>query len=277
MKRIISVFSVIVLVSCSTSGVEKEPSKEVANTKPKDHSLDKSHDVVDTKMFDNGLVIDWYEKGSGDAVKAGDLIRIDYKVRLKDGTVVDGNHLLKLESFPFLVGFQMQTKGWDMALQSMKVGDFARIKIPSHLARGEKGIDGLIPPNADNFLTVRILNKMKPDRVVEGTKVWIIEENKDNKLKFNEGMEITFHSMVSSPSNPLYANTFRSNTPFKFKLGDQGIVPGLRKALINAKSSDRMYVVVPASEAYGDKGYMDFVKPNEDIFYNIMVMDVVKK
>lgn len=277
MKNILSVFSILILVSCSTSGVEDDPKKEVATTKPKDHSLDKSHDVVDTKMFDNGLVIDWYEKGDGEAVKAGDLIGIDYKVRLKDGTIVDGNHLLKLEYFPFMVGFQMQTKGWDMALQSMKVGDFARIKIPSQLARGEKGIEGLIPPNADNFLTVRILNKMKPDRVIEGTKVWIIEENKDNKLKFNEGMEITFHSMVSSPSNPLYANTFRSNTPFKFKLGDQGIVPGLRKALINAKSSDRMYVVVPASEAYGDKGYMDFVKPNEDIFYNIMVMDVVKK
>ncbi len=277
MKRILSVFSVIVLVSCSTSGVEKEPTKDLAKTKPTDHSLDKSHDVVDTKMFDNGLVIDWYEKGEGETVKAGDLIGIDYKVRLKDGTVVDGNHLLKLESFPFMVGFQMQTKGWDMALQSMKVGDFARIKIPSHLARGEKGIEGLIPPNADNFLTVRILSKIKPTRIVEGTKIWILEENKVNKLKFNEEMEITFHSMVSSPSNPLYANTFRSNTPFKFKLGDQGIVPGLRKALINAKSSDRMYVVVPASEAYADRGYMDFVKPNEDIFYNIMVMDVLKK
>jgi FKBP-type peptidyl-prolyl cis-trans isomerase len=277
MKRVLSVFSVILMVSCSTTGVEKEPKKETTQQKPNDYSLDKSHDVVDTKIFDNGLVIEWYERGSGEAVKAGDLIGIDYKVRLKDGTIVDGNHLLKLESFPFLVGFQMQTKGWDMAFQSMKVGDFARIKIPSHLARGEKGIEGVIPPNAVNFLTVRILSKMKPDRMVEGTKIWLLEENKDNKLKFNEGMEITFHSMVSSPSNPLYANTFRSNTPFKFKLGDQGIVPGLRKALINAKSSDRMYVVVPASEAYGDKGYMDFVKPNEDIFYNIMVMDVLKK
>lgn len=277
MKRILFIVSIGLFASCDTSGVEKEQKTTVKKEKINDHSLDKSHDVVDTKMFDNGLLIEWYEKGSGEAVKAGDLIGIDYKVRLKDGTVVDGNHLLKLESFPFMVGFQMQTKGWDMALQSMKVGDFARIKIPSHLARGEKGIEGLIPPNADNFLTVRILSKIKPDRIVEGTKIWILEENKANKVKFNEGMEITFHSMVSSPSNPLYANTFRSNTPFKFKLGDQGIVPGLRKALINAKSSDRMYVIVPATEAYGDKGYMDFVKPNEDIFYNIMVMDVVKK
>jgi FKBP-type peptidyl-prolyl cis-trans isomerase len=60
-------------------------------------------------------------------------------------------------------------------------------------------------------------------------------------------------------------------------LGDQGIVPGLRKALINAKNSDRMYVYIPSAEAYGSQGYMDIVKPEEALFYNIMVMDVVKK
>jgi hypothetical protein len=34
---------------------------------------------------------------------------------------------------------------------------------------------------------------------------------------------------------------------------------------------------VPAADAYGDKGYIDIVKPNEDLFYNIFVMDVLKK
>ena len=265
-----------ILQGCSTSGVEKNEKKKEEKAKL-DHSLDKEHSVVDTKLMGNGLVIVWFEKGTGETVNSGDMIVIDYKVRLKDGTVVDGNHLLKKADMPFLVGFQMQTKGWDLALTEMKVGDFARVKIPSHLARGEKGIDGLIPQNADNFLTVRVLSKKPADRIVDGTKVWILEENKNNKLKFDEGMEVSFHAMVSSPSNPMYVNTYRTNQPFKFKLGDYGIVPGLRKALINAKTSDRMLVVVPSSEAYGEKGYLDFVKPNEDVFYNILIMDVLKK
>jgi peptidylprolyl isomerase len=210
-------------------------------------------------------------------VKLGDLLNIDFKVRLKDGDIVDGNHLIKKETFPFLVGFEMQTKGWDLALQEMKVGDFARVRIPSDLARGEKGIPGLIPPDADNFLSIRIVSKQKPSRTADGVKVWVLEENKTNKVKFDEGKSIVFHAMVSSPSNPLYANTFRTNQPFTFKLGDYGLVPGLRKALINAKSADRMYVLVPAADAYGDKGYLDIVKPNEDLFYNIFVMDVLKK
>ena len=271
-------FTLVVLFtsSCSTEGVEKKP----IEVKPKakvDYSLDREHEVLDTKMMDNGLMIEWYEKGDGEKVKNGDLLNIDYKVRLKDGDVVDGNHLIKKETFPFLVGFEMQTKGWDLALKEMKVGDFARIRIPADLARGEKGVPGLIPPNADNFVSIRIVSKQKPNRTIDGVKVWVLEENKNNKVKFDEGKSIVFHAMVSSPSNPLYSNTFRTNQPFTYTLGDYGLVPGLRKALINAKSSDRMYVLVPSSEAYGDKGYLDFVKPNEDLFYNIFVMDVLKK
>lgn len=279
MRRVGFLVVLIALASCDTSGVEqkKVDEKPLVQKKADNYSLDKDHEVQTTKNFDNGLMIEWFERGDGESIKAGDLISIDYKVRLKDGSVVDGNHLLKMESLPFMVGYNMQTKGWDIALEEMKVGDFARIKIPSHLARGEKGVNGLIPPNADNFLTIRILSKIMPDRVVDGTKVWILEENKNNKEKFGEGYSVSFHAMASSPSSALFANTFRTNQPFVFSLGDQGIVPGLRKALINAKTSDRLYILVPASDAYADKGYMDFVKPGEDVFYNILVMEVAKK
>lgn len=277
MKQLLVLISLVIIsFSCSTEAVKKEK-PQIKVSEKKDYSLDKDHKVLDTKLFDNGLMIEWFEKGEGQKVKNGDLILIDYKVRLKNGDIVDGNHLINKEVFPFMVGFNLQTPGWDLALAEMSVGDFARVKIPSHLARGEKGIEGLIPPNADNFLTIRIISIEKPNRVVDGNRVYLIEENAKNKEKFGEGKEIVFHAMVSTPTNPLYVNTFRTNQPFTFKLGDQGLVPGLRKALINAKTSDRMYVVIPAQEAYGDKGYLNIIKPGEDLFYNIFVMDVVKK
>ncbi|MGB0915353.1 MAG: FKBP-type peptidyl-prolyl cis-trans isomerase [Crocinitomicaceae bacterium] len=135
----------------------------------------------------------------------------------------------------------------------------------------------VVPPNADNILRIRILENIEPSREIDGNKVWVFEENKNNKIQFDEGHEIEFHCMVSTPSNPLYVNTYRSNNPVKMSLMDGGLVPGLKKALINAKKSDRMFVYVPSSEAYGKKGYQDVVMANEDLFYNILVMDVVKK
>jgi len=282
MKKLVVAFVGLsfALMSCDTSGVKKE--KVDTTDKPDEKrtyqasDLDQERAVADEKKMDNGIIIRWFEHGSGEKVKDGELIEIDYKVLLKDRTVVDGNHLLKKESMPFMVGFNMQTKGWDIALRELKVGDFAEIIIPSDLARGSKGIEGLIPPNADNILKIKILKKKNPTRSVDGNKVWVFEENANNKIKFDEGREIEFHCMTSTPTNAFYVNTYRMNEPFKMRLEDSGLVPGLKKALINAKKSDRMFVLVPASEAYGTKGYLDIVKPNEDLFYNILVMDVRK-
>ena len=38
-----------------------------------------------------------------------------------------------------------------------------------------------------------------------------------------------------------------------------------------------MFVFVPSSEAYKSKGYLDVVKPNEDLLYNVLVLNVVNE
>jgi FKBP-type peptidyl-prolyl cis-trans isomerase len=265
----------LLLFSCKTEGVEKENAEgftQNVNANP----LDAPQKVIDTKKLENGIVVSWIQHGKGEKLMPGDVVMIDYKVRLKDSTVIDGNHLLNMESFPFIVGFGRQP-GWDIALKELRVGDFAYIKLPGAMARGSNGIDGLIPDNADNFLAIRILSKKKPTRMRDGNKVWIIEENKSNKLKFNETNSIVFHAIASSPSSPMYYNSFRTNIPFTLKLEDNGLVPGLKKALINAKKGDKLFITVPSSEAYGAKGYVDIVKPNEDLFFDVLVLDVLAK
>ena len=268
------------LISCDTTVVEDSSTEVAIAPELKDtivSIIDSQKEVIDNLSLDNGIRIKWFEHGEGEKLIHGDCAMIDYKVVIEDNNVVDGNHLLKKPSVPFLLGFNMQTEGWEIALKELKVGDFAEVFIPAKLARGEKGIKGLIPPNADNILRIRILEKRIPTRELDGNKVWVFEENVKNKVKFDDGYEIDFHCMVSTPSNPLYINTYRSNNPFKMSLRDGGTVPGLKKALINAKKSDRMFVYVPSTEAYGSKGYQDVVMANEDLFYNILVMDVVKK
>lgn len=274
MKQLIYfIIGLFVLNACTTDSSGKIVKKD---KEQKTNEIDADKAVIDKLKLDNGLVVYWFERGNGAQLKDGDLVEIDYKVKLKDGTVVDGNHLLKRKTLPFLLGFNLQTKGWDIALRELRVGDYVKVLIPSKLARGDKGIEGLIPPNADNLLFIKIVSLIKPNRSVDGTNVWLLEENKDNKLKFNDKNRIIFHAMASTPSTPTFVNTFRSNQPFSFKLSDHGLVPGLTKALINAKKFDRMYIVVPSKEAYGKAGYLDIVRPDEPVFYNVLVMDVTK-
>lgn len=277
MRKYAFVCSLLLMVACKTEGVEKETDAPVEQ--PVEQAVDTLEmdlKVLDEVKLDNGIVISWLKKGEGDLLKQGDVAMIDYKVRLEDSTIIDGNHLLNMPAFPFMVGFQMQTKGWDLTLMQLRVGDFVRVFIPSKLVRGKKGIKGLIPENADNYLTLRVLEKPKPTRQIDGNKVWLFEENPANKAKFGEENTIVFHAMVSTPTNARYFDSFQKNNPFELRLADNGVVPGLKKALINAKKGDRMFILVPASEAYGSKGYLDIVKPNEDLFYNVMVMDVLE-
>ncbi len=275
MKYLVPSIFILLLTSCKSDGVEKQVQPEDVQEQ-KVNVLDVNHEVKDVKKLENGIEISWFEKGKGDLLKAGDVVMIDYKVRLKDSTVIDGNHLLNMPALPYIIGFNMQPKGWDISLKEMRVGDFAYVKLPAKLVRGKEGIDGLIPDDADNYLALRVIEKVKPSRQIDGNKVWIFEENKKSKEKFGEDNMIVFHAMASSPSSPLYFNSYRSNTPFQMRLEDNGLVPGLKKALINAKKGDRMFVLIPSEQAYGTKGYLDIVKPNEDLFFNVLVMDVHK-
>ena len=269
------------MVSCKPSAVKENETeindliRDTTTQSVNVNVLDEEHEVQDNLELDGGLKINWYEHGEGEKLKAGDYVMIDYKVIINEDELVDGNKLNGKSKVPFIIGFGMQTKGWDLALQELRVGDFAEIFIPSDLARGEKGIPGLIPPNADNILKIRILEKQEPTREIDGNKVWVFEENPNNDMKFGEGKEIEFHCFASTPTTPLYVNTYRNNQPFSLKLEDYGLVPGLKKALINAKKSDRMFILIPSSEAYGSKGYLDLVKPNEDLLYNVLVMNVM--
>lgn len=265
------------LSSCKTEGVKKGNNNSVKESEiiQRVDSLEMDLPVQDHLKLENGIEIVWLEKPGGEEIKKGDVVMIDYKVRLQDSTIIDGNHLLNKPSLPYIVGFGFQPKGWDLAFEHLKIGDFVRIKLPSEFARGRKGVEGLIPDNADNFLTIRIISKRKPNREVDGTKIWLLEENKNNKTVFGEDNSIVFHTTISSPSSPFYYNSFAKNQPFELKLEDQGTIPGLKKALINAKKGDRMFILVPSREAYGSKGYLNIVKPNEDLFYNLMVMDII--
>lgn len=291
MRKILLLSSIFLLTACSTSGVKKKekqtenqdsysfkenPEKagfENAKEKLKQADAQKVPES-NQKSYPNGIKITWFKHGKGNKISKRTVYKINYEVRLEDGTVVDGNQLLNREWLPYMTGFQMQTKGWEFALEQMKVGDFVEVYIPSDLARGEKGIKGLIPPNSPNVLKIEILGKIEPTKQTDGTWVWLLEENHTEKIKANLESSVEFHYMVSSESNPKYDISYRRNQPYNLQFSDFGIVKGLKKGLLGAKKADKIWILVPPSEAYGEKGLVNLVKPNEYLFYDIFVLNV---
>jgi FKBP-type peptidyl-prolyl cis-trans isomerase len=62
--------------------------------------------------------------------------------------------------FMFNVGMGQVIKGWDEGVMMMKKGEKRRLVIPSHLAYGPQGIEGIIPGGATLVFDVELLEVM---------------------------------------------------------------------------------------------------------------------
>lgn len=121
---------------------------------------------AEADSLDSGLKIYFENKGDGEKPKNGQKVNLNYEGYFADGTIFDTNNEelaremnIYNEQRAAQGGYgPMATvygpdapmiPGFKEGIQQMKVGDEVVIWIPSHLAYGERGAGGVIPPNSD--------------------------------------------------------------------------------------------------------------------------------
>ncbi len=95
--------------------------------------------------------------GTGDAIKAGQTVTVDYTGKLMDGKVFDSSVGKPGPKFQVTVGQGAVIPGWEQALAMMKKGEKAIFFIPSNLAYGEQG-GGPIPPFSSLIFEMEVLD-----------------------------------------------------------------------------------------------------------------------
>lgn len=105
----------------------------------------------------SGLRYKILQNGEGKQATKGAMVSVHYKGHLLDGTVFDSSYKRK-QPIDFAIGVGQVIAGWDEGIQLLKVGDKARLVIPSNLAYGERGAGGVIPPNATLIFDVELMN-----------------------------------------------------------------------------------------------------------------------
>ena len=106
---------------------------------------------------DSGLLYKIINKGTGKKAEKGKSVSVHYKGMLTNGTEFDSSYKRK-EPIEFPLGRGQVIEGWDEGIQLLQVGDKARFVIPSHLAYGERGAGGVIPPNATLVFDVELMD-----------------------------------------------------------------------------------------------------------------------
>ena len=106
---------------------------------------------------DSGLHYKIIQQGSGVKAEAGKTVAVHYKGMLADGRTFDSSYN-RGNPIEFPLGVGQVIPGWDEGIQLLKVGDKARLVIPSELGYGARGAGGVIPPNATLVFDVELMD-----------------------------------------------------------------------------------------------------------------------
>jgi FKBP-type peptidyl-prolyl cis-trans isomerase FklB len=103
----------------------------------------------------SGLQYKVIAEGSGDSPKPDDMVTVNYRGTLVDGTEFDSSYK---RGQPAKFGVNGVIKGWSEALQLMKPGAKWQLFIPPELAYGERGSGLAIGPNSTLIFDVELLS-----------------------------------------------------------------------------------------------------------------------
>lgn len=105
---------------------------------------------------ESGLRYEVLEAAEGPKPTLSDVITVNYKGELEDGTVFDSSYD---RGEPMTFPLARVIPGWKEGMQLMSVGSKYRFVIPSELGYGARGAGGgAIPPNATLIFEVELLS-----------------------------------------------------------------------------------------------------------------------
>jgi FKBP-type peptidyl-prolyl cis-trans isomerase len=130
---------------------------EVAKTAGGSSTAALSSETNNQTNFDiQGMKIEILQQGTGEAVKNGDKVTVNYVGTLEDGTKFDSS-IDRGQPFVFTPGEGSVIKGWELGVVGMKVGEKRKLTIPPEMAYGSQGAGGVIPPNATLTFEIDLL------------------------------------------------------------------------------------------------------------------------
>lgn len=125
---------------------------------------------LEATTTDEGIAVVTLEAGNGEFPQKGDKVKVDYSVRLLDGTLIDtSDEELARENdmyyeqreyapYEFTIGNREVIEGWDLGIPKVDKGGKAKLLIPSQYAYGARNDGGPIPPNSVLVFDIEVVD-----------------------------------------------------------------------------------------------------------------------
>lgn len=158
---------------------------------------------------DGGIIKNILKEGKGLAIQDGFQVKLNYQGQLSDGRVFDSS-LTRKKPFSFKIGEGKVIQGWEKGIKSMKVGEKAKFFISSRYGYKKKGIPPIIPPNADLYFEIEIIDASPPQTLSVVTNS-VNEE--DSSVKTLKNIDLQSNSKQNSPLDKFFfISPFSSQT-----------------------------------------------------------------
>lgn len=161
-RRVSSICTAILLLiafSCNKEETSSKPTSESpaqAQTEPASQKNEQQASEESIITTNSGLKIAVLKEGSGQEAKLGNIVSVHYTGQFEDGRKFDSS-VDRGQPFQFTLSKGQVIDGWIEGVAGMKIGEKRKLIIPPHLAYGERGHPGGIPPNSTLVFEVELL------------------------------------------------------------------------------------------------------------------------
>ncbi len=109
------------------------------------------------EITESGLKYAILKETDGEKPQKGQTVVVHYSGWLPDGKNFDSSYK-RNQPFEFVLGQGRVIAGWDEGIALLNKGEKAQLVIPPELGYGERGAQGVIPPNSTLIFDVELID-----------------------------------------------------------------------------------------------------------------------
>jgi len=258
----------------------------------------------------NGIYAIYDKKGKDKVVAAGNHVKVNIKLTIlgQSQPIYDTWAETAGKGTDFVVGTGYFGMGLENYLNKGHQGDKFTLIIPSEMAFGARGSQGIVPPYSPIEYTCEILDtytekEFQAKKTAEELKAKNEEKKaiskyiKDNKIsakpdengiykivmKEGNGKQVANGNKVSVHYNGYllsgkkFDSSYDRKTPFDFVIGQGSVIRGWDLAVLNMKVGEKSKFIIPSVLAYGPSGSGAEIAPFTTLVFEIEVLGINNK
>ena len=93
--------------------------------------------------------------------------------------------------------------------------------------------------------------------------------------KHGDYLIIHYNATIYPFDNKTVDSSYERESPFRFHLGSNQVIPGLEKGLFRMCIGEHRKLVIPPKFAYGNVGATHMIPPDSTLIYRVELLDLI--